>query len=122
MRMTPGCRRLGLLERAAKLEAVARAPNAIGDCSLRLIIIFNCEAKGYCYIITRRDYRYRVVPATASSSPRRSSRPNRATTRCFIRNQRRAGHGGGKPTAMRIEELTDEWSFLVKSLKMKVAE
>jgi prolyl oligopeptidase len=30
-----------------------------------------------------------------------------------------AGHGGGKPVSKRIEEITDEWAFLVKNLGMK---
>jgi prolyl oligopeptidase len=29
----------------------------------------------------------------------------------------RAGHGAGKPTGMRIEEIADAWSFLRWSLK-----
>jgi len=32
----------------------------------------------------------------------------------------KAGHGAGRSTAQAIEEVTDEWAFLVKNLKMKV--
>ena len=37
-----------------------------------------------------------------------------------IRIETKAGHGAGKPTAKIIEEYTDEWSFLVKNLDMKI--
>lgn len=33
----------------------------------------------------------------------------------------KAGHGAGRSTAQVIDEVTDEWAFLVKNLKMKVA-
>jgi prolyl oligopeptidase len=36
------------------------------------------------------------------------------------RIETRAGHGAGKPTAKIIEEVADEWAFLVKNLGMKV--
>jgi prolyl oligopeptidase len=36
------------------------------------------------------------------------------------RIETRAGHGAGKPTAKQIEELADEYAFLVKCLKMKL--
>jgi prolyl oligopeptidase len=38
----------------------------------------------------------------------------------LIRIETRAGHGAGKPTAKIIEEVADEWAFLVKSLNMKL--
>jgi prolyl oligopeptidase len=38
----------------------------------------------------------------------------------LIRIETRAGHGAGKPTSKIIEETTDQWAFLVKSLGMKV--
>jgi prolyl oligopeptidase len=37
----------------------------------------------------------------------------------LARIETRAGHGAGKPTAKRIEELADEYAFLVKVLDMK---
>ena len=37
----------------------------------------------------------------------------------LARIETRAGHGAGKPTAKIIEELADEYAFLVKNLKMK---
>jgi prolyl oligopeptidase len=38
----------------------------------------------------------------------------------LIRIETRAGHGAGKPTTKIIEEATDQWAFLVKSLGMKL--
>jgi prolyl oligopeptidase len=38
----------------------------------------------------------------------------------LIRIETRAGHGGGKPTTKIIEETSDQFSFLVKSLGMKL--
>jgi prolyl oligopeptidase len=37
------------------------------------------------------------------------------------RIETRAGHGAGKPTAKMIEEVADQWAFLVKNLHMKPA-
>ena len=39
----------------------------------------------------------------------------------LARIETRAGHGAGKPTWMIIEELTDRYSFLVKTLGMTVS-
>jgi prolyl oligopeptidase len=39
----------------------------------------------------------------------------------LIRIQTKAGHGAGKPTSMQIEEYADLWSFLVRTLNMKIA-
>jgi prolyl oligopeptidase len=38
----------------------------------------------------------------------------------LIRIETKAGHGGGKPTTKQIEELSDEYAFLVKTLAMKM--
>ena len=35
----------------------------------------------------------------------------------LIRISTRSGHGGGKPIAKRIEEIADDWAFLVKNLR-----
>ncbi len=34
----------------------------------------------------------------------------------LIRIETKAGHGAGKPTAKVIEEVADQWAFLVKTL------
>jgi prolyl oligopeptidase len=38
----------------------------------------------------------------------------------LARIETRAGHGAGKPTTKQIEEVADEWAFLVKNLRMKL--
>ncbi len=38
----------------------------------------------------------------------------------LARIETRAGHGAGKPTAKQIEEVADQWAFLVKNLRMSV--
>jgi prolyl oligopeptidase len=34
----------------------------------------------------------------------------------LIRIETKAGHGAGKPTSKIIEEIADQWAFLVKNL------
>ena len=34
----------------------------------------------------------------------------------LIRIETRAGHGAGKPTSKLIEEIADQWAFLIKNL------
>ena len=38
----------------------------------------------------------------------------------LVRIETKAGHGAGKPTSKLIEEVADQWAFLVKNLKMKL--
>jgi prolyl oligopeptidase len=38
----------------------------------------------------------------------------------LVRIETKAGHGGGKPTAMVIDEVTDLWSFVMFNLGMDV--
>ena len=38
----------------------------------------------------------------------------------LIRIETRAGHGGGKPTSMVIDEVADSWAFLVKTLGVEL--
>ncbi len=46
--------------------------------------------------------------------------PGRRPAPVLVRIETRAGHGAGKPTAKIIEEVADQWAFLVKTLKMKL--
>jgi prolyl oligopeptidase len=39
----------------------------------------------------------------------------------LARIETRAGHGAGKPTAKLIEEVADQWAFLVKTLHVRTA-
>lgn len=69
-------------------------------------------------MVTTADTDDRVVPghsfkfAAALQAAQTGDAPN------LIRIETRAGHGAGKPTAKIIEEVADQWAFLVKSLKM----
>ena len=38
----------------------------------------------------------------------------------MIRVETKAGHGGGKPTGKAIEEITDIYCFLVKTLNLEL--
>ena len=79
-------------------------------------------ADGTCYpptLVTTGDHDDRVVPwhsfkfAAALQHAQGCDRP------VLIRIETRAGHGAGKPTWMRIDELADEWAFLTWALDMK---
>ena len=37
----------------------------------------------------------------------------------LIRIETRGGHGAGKPTAMQIEELADQWAFVEHALGLE---
>ena len=69
-------------------------------------------------MVTTADTDDRVVPghsfkfAAALQAAQAGDAPN------LIRIETRAGHGAGKPTSKIIEEVADQWAFLVKSLKM----
>ena len=71
-------------------------------------------------LVTTADTDDRVVPghsfkfAAAAAGDAR-----RATTPVLIRIETKAGHGAGKPTAKIIEEVADQWAFLVKTLDFK---
>jgi prolyl oligopeptidase len=39
----------------------------------------------------------------------------------LIRIETKAGHGAGKPTSKIIEELADEWAFLVRAIDIPVS-
>ncbi len=70
-------------------------------------------------LVTTADTDDRVVPghsfkfAAALQSMQRGSAPT------LIRIETKAGHGAGKPTAKIIEEVADQWAFLVKTLDFR---
>ena len=37
----------------------------------------------------------------------------------LIRIETRAGHGGGMPVSMRMDQIADKWAFLVRALGME---
>ena len=80
---------------------------------------------GICYpatLVTTADTDDRVVPGHSFKFIAALQAAQGCEKPVLIRIATRAGHGLGKPTSKRIAEITDEWAFLVKSLKMKLPE
>ncbi len=79
--------------------------------------------EGVCYpptMVTTGDHDDRVVPAHSFKFAAAMQEAQSCDNPILIRIETRAGHGAGKPTAMRIEEWADQWAFLVDSLNMTV--
>mgnify|MGYP000210643190 CR=1 FL=1 len=71
--------------------------------------------KGTAYpatLITTADHDDRVVPAHSFKFAAALQAAHSGPAPVLIRIETKAGHGAGKPTAKRIEELTDQWAFL----------
>ncbi|HEX7047159.1 MAG TPA: prolyl oligopeptidase family serine peptidase [Gammaproteobacteria bacterium] len=80
-----------------------------------------------CYpptLVTTADHDDRVVPWHSYKYAAAMQRAQAAQENCsnplLIRIETRAGHGAGKPTWMIIENIADQWAFLVKALDMQV--
>jgi len=76
---------------------------------------------GTCYpatLITTADHDDRVVPAHSFKFAATAQAAQAGSNPVLIRIDTKAGHGAGKPTGKRIEEVADIWGFLSKSLKM----
>jgi prolyl oligopeptidase len=71
-------------------------------------------------LVTTADHDDRVVPGHSFKFAARLQECQAGDAPVLIRIETRAGHGAGKPTAKMIEELADEYAFLVKNLHMKV--
>lgn len=69
-------------------------------------------------LITTADNDDRVVPAHSYKFAAALQAAQSSTTPVLIRIETQAGHGAGKPTSKVLEEVTDQWSFLVHTLKM----
>ena len=67
-------------------------------------------------MITTADHDDRVVPAHSFKFASALQAAHAGEKPVLIRIETKAGHGGGKPTAKVIEELADEWAFLVRAL------
>ena len=67
-------------------------------------------------MITTADHDDRVVPAHSFKFASALQEMHAGEQPVLIRIETKAGHGGGKPTAKVIEELADEWAFLVREL------
>ena len=70
-------------------------------------------------MVTTADTDDRVVPRHSFKFAARLQEAQKGPNPTLIRIETKAGHGSGKPTAKVIEEVTDEWAFLVKHLEMK---
>ncbi|MEG3847354.1 prolyl oligopeptidase family serine peptidase [Microcoleus sp. herbarium19] len=67
-------------------------------------------------MITTADRDDRVVPAHSFKFASALQESHAGEKPVLIRIETKAGHGAGKPTAKIIEELADEWAFLVRAL------
>ena len=67
-------------------------------------------------MITTADHDDRVVPAHSFKFAAALQEAHAGEKPVLIRIETKAGHGAGKPTTKIIEELADEWAFLVQSL------
>jgi len=74
---------------------------------------------GTCYpptLVTTGQHDDRVVPAHSFKFAAALQAAQGCGNPCLIRIETRGGHGAGKPTALQIEELADQWAFLVRAL------
>jgi prolyl oligopeptidase len=71
-------------------------------------------------LITTADHDDRVFPGHSFKFAAALQAAQSGPAPILIRIETRAGHGAGKPTAKIIEDQTDQWSFLVKNLGMKI--
>ncbi|HZU35458.1 MAG TPA: prolyl oligopeptidase family serine peptidase, partial [Gemmataceae bacterium] len=71
-------------------------------------------------LVTTADHDDRVVPGHSFKFAAALQAAQSGPAPVLIRIETRAGHGAGKPTAKQIEEVGDEWAFLVKNLRMKL--
>ncbi len=69
-------------------------------------------------LITTADHDDRVMPGHSLKYAATLQQAQEGPAPILIRIDTRAGHGGGKPTSKRIDEMTDILAFLRTSLKM----
>ena len=73
-------------------------------------------------LITTADHDDRVVPAHSYKFAAALQDAQAGDAPVLIRIETQAGHGAGKPTRKVIEEVADQWGFLVHTLKMDPSE
>lgn len=71
-------------------------------------------------LIVTADHDDRVFPGHSFKYAATMQAAQAGPAPVLIRIETRAGHGAGKPTSKVIEEVTDQWAFLVKNLQMKI--
>ncbi|MBI1757545.1 MAG: S9 family peptidase [Fimbriimonas ginsengisoli] len=69
-------------------------------------------------LVTTADHDDRVFPAHSFKFATALQAAQAGNAPVLIRVETRAGHGAGKPISKIIEEVADEWAFLLKNLKM----
>ena len=67
-------------------------------------------------MVTTADTDDRVVPGHSFKFAAALQAAHAGAQPVMIRIETKAGHGAGKPTAKQIEEVADEWAFLVDTL------
>jgi len=78
--------------------------------------------KGTSYpatLVTTADHDDRVVPGHSFKFAAALQEDQAGPAPVLIRIETRAGHGSGKPTTKQIEEIADQYSFLIANLGMK---
>ena len=73
-------------------------------------------------ICTTADHDDRVVPAHSFKFISALQEVHIGDNPVLIRIETKAGHGGGKPTTKIIEEITDQFAFLLRNLKIELPE
>ena len=76
-------------------------------------------SQGTCYpptLITTGDHDDRVVPWHSYKFGAALQAAQDCTNPIIVRIETRAGHGAGKPTWMRIEDVANHWAFLIRVL------
>jgi prolyl oligopeptidase len=71
-------------------------------------------------LIVTADHDDRVFPGHSFKYAATLQAAQAGPAPALIRIETRAGHGAGKPTSKVIEEVTDQWAFLVKNLQMQM--
>jgi len=71
-------------------------------------------------LVTTADTDDRVVPGHSFKFIAKLQYCQAGNAPVLARIETRAGHGAGKPTAKQIEEVADQWAFLVKNLGVKL--
>ena len=70
-------------------------------------------------LVTTSDHDDRVVPGHSFKFAAQLQASQQGEQPTLIRIETKAGHGAGKPTSKIIEQVADQWSFLVKHLGMQ---
>ncbi len=83
-------------------------------------LLKNGKRKYPATLVTTADTDDRVVPGHSFKFAAALQEMQEGDAPVLIRIETRAGHGAGKPTAKAIEEVADQWAFLVKNLNMKM--